>query len=295
MAETLKCRKERSVYEMFIDANDTKWTLDKIEALSHTKPLSVCFMDEYGNSFLKRVKECIGKTVLLSLGIPFECFVEENKKNPIKRNGFLLVNDFVGMMYGYGFLEKLKDDLIPLLQKKDLSFFNKKGIFCFLDYGTVYIEINKNIWLPKDEMKKRMNMDVLTKHSKNSKRFLYDFHHRRPIEREEEKESWHIQLFQGKYSQLKEVLQKEKISYKETKKEGMTCGIQLEIKKENWLKALKKIEHTMYFKKVAYQTEMNEVWVMEKVPVYTEENEIYLEDWQCEWLHIPYVVIKKTP
>ncbi|PGK51441.1 hypothetical protein CN918_26990 [Priestia megaterium] len=290
---------------MFIDAQDEKWSIHKIKNVSHMKPLSVCFMDENGNSFLTRVKECIGKSVYVALAIPFECIVEREDKEHDKRKGFLMVNDYVGMMYGYGLLDKLNQDFIPLLTKKDLRLLRKKGILCFLDYGSIYMELERNIWLDKGLMGRGASASFLHKFCKNPRRFLYDFHNRRPSYKTIEEQSnenngneIYKKIWPEKCVEVLEKLKQENIQFQlEMPKEPyylrMACEIRISEKESR--KAYEVLRHGLYIKKAICEEGHHECWVLERVPVMVREEQIFLESWQCEWLQIPYIKILKTP
>lgn len=289
---------------MFIDANDEKWSIQKIQNISHEQPLSVCFMDEYGNSFLRRVKECMGESILLSLAIPFECYVERNGDEHDKRKGFLMVNNFMGMMYGYGLMEKLKDDYMPLISKKDIYLLRKKGILCFLDYGSVYIEFTRNIWLDKRWMGKATGNSFLREYGKNPKRFLYDFQNRRPNGNAELKPNINEVLTEIKghyHTKCIEVLNdliKQDIPFtvQETdRKKKMSFGCKLLIRNKDCKRAYEVIKKHTFVKKSLYHEKGNEVWVLEKVPILVTDDSIHIEKWQCDWYHVPYIEMIKTP
>jgi len=290
---------------LFIDAQDEKWSIHKIKNVSHVRPLSVCFMDENGNSFLRRVKECIGKSVYVALAIPFECFVEREDKEHDKRKGFLMVNDYMGMMYGYGLLDKLNQDFIPLLTKRDLRLLRKKGILCFLDYGSIYMELERNIWLDKGLMGRGASASFLHKFCKNPRRFLYDFHHRRPNYTSIEEETLgktvsdiYKKIWTTKCVEVIERLKEEKIEHQlEVPKEPyylrMACEVRMSEKESR--KAYELLRRHVYIKKAMVEEGQHECWVLERVPVMVRDEQVCLEPWQCEWLQIPYIKIIKTP
>lgn len=291
---------------MFIDANDDKWTLTKIENVSHVKPMSICFWDAYGNFFLNRVKECMGKPILIALAVPFECYVEKDGIEHEKRKGFLMANDFMGMLYAYGIVEKLKGDFIPLFTKKDIHSLRKRGVLCFFDYGAVYLEFGRNILLEKEDMGRGITHPFLQKYCKSAKRFYYDFRNRRPkiLQREQERvmTTPYFQQLKTKYHhkcvELLEDIAKVGYTYtierhEEHEEKSVKCIITM--KREEVHRAFEQIKEQCHIKKSIDITRQKELWILEKVPVVTEDNMMYMEEWQCEWLGVPCVEIRKTP
>ena len=282
---------------MFIDANDEKWSYERVKSMPHAEPLSVCFMDRFGNSFLNRVKECIGKPIMLSLAIPFDCFLEGNGEEHERKKGFLLVNNFMGMLYGYGLMEKLKNDMIPLMTKKDLRYFYNKGILCFLQQGSYYVEFTKDIWIKKESIVNGTNHPFLKSFAKNPKRFVYDFRNRRPMKFYEEssEESKQFELDKSYPAKIVNVLrdiQKKGICFGVGEFDSCLYGLQIHITKEDWHLMLQELKKRMFIKQTLQKEEGNHSWVLEKIPVYTEDDRSCIEAWQCEWLQIPYIEIQ---
>lgn len=294
----------KGVKTMFIDANDEKWSYEEVKSVLHKEPLSVCFMDRFGNSFLNRVKECIGKPIMLSLAIPFDCFLEGNgKEQHDRRKGFLLVNNFMGMVYGYGLMEKLKNDLIPLITKKDLKYLYKKGILCFFQYGSVYIEFTKNIWIEKENLENGSDHPFLKGFAKNPKRFVYDFQNRRPQRfcedsSEMAKEFQLEKRYPAKIVDILRTIQSKGVPFGISESDTCLYGLKIHITQKDWLSIMQEVKKRMYMKQMVKKDVGNTCWVLEKMPVFSQDGISYIESWQCEWLQIPYVeiqYIKQTP
>jgi len=285
---------------MFVQANNDNWFKTRPLLAEYKNPIAVCFFDESGTSFINRLYECLHMPVLVSLAIPFEVFTERDDQQAVKRKGFLVVNSVEGMMYGFGFLERMKSEFFPLLRKKEYAVFREKKMLCFLDYGSFYIEVNENIWVEKRSMMDATGSpSFLNNFCKSPKRFLYHLQHRSYVQQRSTEglsynESMHLRRTSNEriYEVVREFLKSIDFHLKLTSiKEQSVSALQVSVSETKKRELFRLLSQQFFMRKSVDSKKECEYWIVEKMPVYCNEEVMALTKKQCDDLFIPYLKV----
>jgi len=285
---------------MFVQANNDNWFKTRPLLAEYKNPIAVCFFDESGTSFINRLYECLHMPVLVSLAIPFEVFTERDDQQAVKRKGFLVVNSVEGMMYGFGFLERMKSEFFPLLRKKEYAVFREKKMLCFLDYGSFYIEVNENIWVEKRSMMDATGSpSFLNNFCKSPKRFLYHLQHRSYVQQRSTEglpfnESMHLRHTANEriYEVVREFLKSIDFHLKLTSiKEQSVSALQVSVSETKKRELFRLLSQQFFMRKSVDSKKECEYWIVEKMPVYCNEEVMALTKKQCDDLFIPYLKV----
>lgn len=285
---------------MFVQANNDNWFKTRPLLAEYKNPMAVCFFDESGTSFINRLYECLHMPVLVSLAIPFEVFTERDDQQAVKRKGFLVVNSAEGMMYGFGFLERIKSEFFPLLRKKEYAVFREKKMLCFLDYGSFYIEVNEDIWVEKRSMMDATGSpSFLNNFCKSPKRFLYHLQHRSYVQQRSTEglsfnESMHLRQTANEhiYEVVREVLKGIDFHLQLTSiKEQNVSALQVSVSELKKRELFRLLSQQFFMRKSVDSKKECEYWIVEKMPVYCNEEVMALTKKQCDDLFIPYLKV----